>query len=260
MSSIFDYTLNNNCSNTNYISTTNCQLPSPYNHLTSLRNLSTIPGSGPTLLVPQYDEYSLPKSCVVVNNIPNIPINHSSDVGLCLHYSTDELQQFDKSPVLTQQTFNKISTKSNIKWVQDVTPIIIPTLPNPTNINNIKSSNPNLSYSTYDDYLTNTKLPNDNSITIDNERINKTSIIYINNPTATAGSPTRQLLAYDNTSDIAPQCIFNDLSNTNADFTTIKDGSTIHCPTVDDKDILKYTYNSSLQLWLNKDQKNSLNL
>ena len=109
MSSIFDYTLNQNCTSSNFISLSDCQLPPPYNHVTSLRNLSTIPGSGTTLLVPQYDEKDgLPESCVIVSNIPNLPSTHSREVGLCLHYSTDESQQFEQSPIYTQQTFNKI--------------------------------------------------------------------------------------------------------------------------------------------------------
>ena len=259
MSSIFDYSLNNNCSNTTYISLNNCQLPPPYNHITSLRNLSTIPGSGPSLLVPQYEEYGLPQSCVVVNNVPNIPANHSNETGLCLHYSSDELQQFDKTPLVTQQTFNKIMTKDNIKWVQDNTPVTIPVMPNPTNVNINKLANPNLTINSYEDYMNKPKLPTDNTVLFDSERINRTNVIYINNPNATNGV-NRQLLAYDNTSDIAPQCIFADLSCTNSDFTEIKDECNVYCPSVDQKKLLKYTYNSSLKLWLNKDQKNSITL
>lgn len=256
MSSIFDYTINNTCSSSNYISITDCKLPTPYNNISSLRNLSTVPGSGPTLLVPQYDETALPPACVITNYSSSNSSNPKDSTGVCLHYASEELQQFDKSPLVSQQTFHRVISRNNTKWVQDITPLTVPTMPNPTDIGRL--SNPNISVLSYSDYLGAPKRSSDNQVIVDSNRSSRTSVLYINSSKDGVTSTERKLVAYDNTSDVAPQCIFPDLSCTNADFTLTENGCDILCPTVDETKLLKYTYNDSVNLWLNSEQLSSL--
>jgi hypothetical protein len=233
---IFDPNLNGACTWNGSLMMNDCKFTmNDESKITKLKNIS--PVFGPSLWVPVISNETIPPSCVKINS-----------KIVCLHYPDDiqkELNDLDDDVNVVQQTFSKINSKNNSNlWIQDYPPKPVTLINNPSNTFQITNSDVLLVQSE-EDFKNNPNPPKLLSTykmlpTIP-QGANKSYItLYPNEPNEIS-------FLYNDSSDIAPNCIINTQDCT-LDAPTNK--CMITCPTMDEINIIKYSYNKKHNLWV----------
>jgi hypothetical protein len=232
---IFDPNLSGACIWDKSLMMNNCNFTmSDESNITQPKNISTI--LGPSIWVPVIGskDSAMPPACVKLKS--NI---------VCLHYPDEQTQVLNNLPPVVQQTFSKINSKTEKNlWVQDSPPNPITLINNPSDTTQIMNSDALLVQNIYD-YKTS---PNPAQM-VSNYTMSPTIPIGSTQSVITLNPNSSNAVAfpYNDTSDIAPNCIINTPNCTLAAPTS---KCIISCPTIDESNVIKYTYNKKNNLWV----------
>jgi hypothetical protein len=233
---IFDPNLNDACIWDDSSMISNCNFTmSDNSRITQLKNISTV--IGPSKWVPVINNESIPPACVKIQS-----------KLICLHYPDDQtkrLYNLQPDVQVVQQTFSKNYSKTDSKsWIQDYPPDPIPLINNPSDTTQMINSD-SMIVQSEDDF-------NNNPVPIkllDNYKISPTIPTGSNKSyiTLNPNGPNPIAFPYNDSSDIAPNCI---ITTPNCTLAAPTSKCMITCPTMDESNIIKYSYNKKNHLWV----------